>query len=374
MENPKQKLYSFLSPWFKVIENPEQAQQATLGKLLEIYAQSEYGHQRKCETIRTLSKFQDAFPIMTHRDFQPYFERVKQGEYSVLLPDLPIAWAMTRGTTGQSKYIPVTQKDLEERAITSPRGLLTCVYKHNRFDILKGYCLNLNFPSVLGYFQTDDGTQIPYGYSSGLYARLNADRTNILLVPTQEEIDDIGGGLSTEQWHRRFDLAYEKARDKHVTMMIGVTQIMLQFGKYLKQKIGKYPKQIWDTKLLGCTSIAGIQTRYRPALTGLFGDVIINEIYGATEGIFAQQFDEKPFVVPNYDFHLYEVEVKGELKLLHQMSRGEIGNLIVSTQLLQRYRIGDVIKCFGGTYYRCIGREATFSRLRYEIGRVFGYA
>lgn len=374
MENPQQKLGSFLSPWFKSIENPALAQQKTLKKLLEIYSKSEYGRQKKCETITTLAEYQHAFPIMTYGDFQPYFERLKQGDYHVLLPESPIAWAMTRGTTGKSKFIPVTQKDLDERAITSPRGLLTFVYKHNRFDILKGYCLNLNFPSILGSFKTDDSKEIPYGYSSGLYAKLNADRTKILLVPTQQEIDEIGGGLTTEQWHKRFNLAYEKGKDKNVAMMIGVTQIMLQFGKYLKKKLGKYPKQIWDIKLLGCTSVDGIQTKYRPSLRGLYGDVIINEIYGATEGIFAQQLDQKSYVVPNFDVHLFEVEVKGQIKLLHQMKRGEIGNLIVSTHLLPRYRIGDVVKSYDGNYYRCIGREATFSRWSYEIERIFGYA
>ena len=47
------------------------------------------------------------------------------------------------------------------------------------------------------------------------------------------------------------------------------------------------------------------------------------------------------------------------------MRRGELGSLIVSTSVMPRYRIGDLILAFGDSYFRCIGREHPFARLRY---------
>ena len=47
------------------------------------------------------------------------------------------------------------------------------------------------------------------------------------------------------------------------------------------------------------------------------------------------------------------------------MQHGELGSLIVSTCVLPRYRIGDLILAFGDGYFRCIGRERPFARLRY---------
>ena len=41
------------------------------------------------------------------------------------------------------------------------------------------------------------------------------------------------------------------------------------------------------------------------------------------------------------------------------------GSPIVSTSVLPRYRIGDLILAFGDGYFRCIGRERPFARLRY---------
>ncbi len=80
-------------------------------------------------------------------------------------------------------------------------------------------------------------------------------------------------------------------------------------------------------------------------------------MYGATEGMIGQQLDEKPYWSPNYDGFLFEVQTGRCVKMLHEMRRGERGSLIVSTSVLPRYRIGDLILAFGDSYLRCIGRE-----------------
>ena len=50
------------------------------------------------------------------------------------------------------------------------------------------------------------------------------------------------------------------------------------------------------------------------------GDVAIVEMYGATEGLFAQQLDEKPYVVPNYDTFFFEVETRRRVKELPDLA------------------------------------------------------
>ena len=94
-----------------------------------------------------------------------------------------------------------------------------------------------------------------------------------------------------------------------------------------------------------------------PALSALYGDVAIREIYGATEGMFGQQMDEKRAWVPNYDLFFFEVQVGSRVKMLHEMKPGQTGSLIVSTPILPRYKIGDLIRAYHPPYYRCIGRE-----------------
>jgi hypothetical protein len=90
------------------------------------------------------------------------------------------------------------------------------------------------------------------------------------------EIDGLGNGKTTRDWEARFELAYRRCKDENVTLVGGV---------------------------------AGINTKYQPALNALYRrQVVIREIYGATEGMFGQQRDEKRAWVPNCDPSFFEVQ------------------------------------------------------------------
>jgi len=361
-------LKGFLQPWYGGLEDPEAAQQAVLERLLASYARTGYGREHGAEAVGSVEDYRRAFPVVTYADLEPPIRRVMAGETDLLLPEPPVAWGMTRGTTGQSKYIPITPPDLEMRAAGS-RVLLNYVLRSSRDDVLQGACLNLNYPAQVDTVQVG-GQEVPRGYSSGIYARYNAARSNLRIVPVQEEIDALGGHDSEADWRSRFILAYERARQEPVTMCIGVTQTMLRFARFLRRRYGFYPKKVWRMQLLGCTSTAGIHSKYKPALRALYGPAEVLEIYGATEGIFAQQLDERPYVVPNYDLFFFEVDTGRVIKMLHEMRRGETGSLVVSTPVFPRYRIGDLVRCFGAPYYRCIGRERPLARLRYALERL----
>ena len=366
----KPALESFLKPWYESLDEPRRSQEAALTKLLQGYQQTGYGAERSADRISSIEQFQASFPVVTFQELEPYIAMVMKGDSGVLLPEPPLEWAMTRGTTGQSKYIPMTVTDLDQRAACGARALLNYIYRNDRYDILEGWNLNLNFPSVVGSMMVE-GKEICYGYSSGIYARYSGKSAQLKMVPSQEAIDALGGGITAEDWERRFDLAYAQARDKDVTMLIGVTQTILQFASYLKRRYKVYPKDVWDIDLLVCTSIAGIQTKYKPALRALYGDVAIAEIYGATEGLYGQQLDEKPYLVPNYDTYFFEVQTRGGVKMLHELGRGQSGSLIVSSCLFPRYKIGDLIWCLGKGYFRVIGRERRFALLRHFIDTAF---
>ena len=366
----KPALEAFLKPWHESLEEPHRAQEATLAKLLQGYQQTRYGAERNADRISTIEGFRSAFPVLTFQELKPYLEMVMKGDFRAIIPEPPVEWAMTRGTTGQSKYVPLTETDIDQRVACGARALLNYVYRTERYDILEGWDLNLNFPSVAGSMVVE-GKEVQYGYSSGIYARYNAARTQVNMIPSQEGIDALGGGITAEDWERRFKLAYTEAKDKNVTAVIGVTQTMLHFASYLKRQCNVYPKDLWDIDLLICTSIAGIQIKYRPALRALYGDVAISEIYGATEGLYAQQLNAKPYLVPNYDTYFFEVKTGGRVKMLHELGRYQYGTLIVSSCLFPRYRIGDLIWCLGKGYYRVIGRERRFPLLRHLFDTAF---
>ncbi|HEY60239.1 MAG TPA: GH3 auxin-responsive promoter family protein [Anaerolineae bacterium] len=359
-----QKMKAMLDPWHLSVKNPQKAQEQVLQRLLKIYTQTEHGHLHGSEKVSSLDDFRSAFPIQTYDYYKPLIERVMAGETGLLLNEEPIGWAITRGTTkGENKFIPMTPTDLKMR-VAAGRAVVNYAMTNQRFDVFAGVNLNLNFPSVVGTVKMGK-RELKYGYSSGIYTKYVSKLTPVHSVPSQEEIDALGGGKTIRDWEARFELAYEKCKHQNVTLVGGVAPTALQFGRYLHRKRQVYPKDMWKVIVMTLGSIPGINTRLSDSLRALYGNVAIREIYGTTEGIFGQQMDEKRAWVPNYDLFFFEVHTRTGIKMLHEMRPGEIGSIVVSTPVLARYKIGDLILAFQPPYFRCIGRDEWLTIFKY---------
>jgi hypothetical protein len=364
LEKGLEKLEGFLRPWHEALADPKSAQKAVLARLLEGYARTRYGAEHGAGEVETLEEYRAAFPVVTYEEFKPLIERTMAGEEDLLLCEPAIGWAITRGTTkGESKFIPMTPTDLKMR-VSAGRAVMNYIVRTGRLDTLQGVNLNLNFPSVVGKVRMGD-RELEYGYSSGIYLKHTTAAMPLQSIPAQEEIDSLGGGKTIEDWERRFELAYGRCKEENVTIVGGVAPTAVDFGRYLHHKHGVYPKDLWRVRIMTLGSVPGINTKYSSVLRALYGPVDIAEIYGTTEGMFGQQRDEKRAWVPNYDLFFFEVETADGLKMMHEMRPGETGSLVVSTPILPRYRIGDLIKAFQPPYFRCIGRDTLVARLRY---------
>jgi len=360
-------LAGFLQPWHAAVEAPAGAQKKVLSTLLAGYARTDYGKMHGAAHIESIADYRRAFPVATYEDYKPLIQRVMAGETRLLLSEEPIGWAITRGTTGdESKFIPMTPTDLQMR-VSAGRAMLNYVVSGKCPEVLEGANLNLNFPSVVGKVQVGE-KELEYGYSSGIYLKHVSAYTPIRSVPTQEEIDALGGSKSVSAWNARFELAYQKCKDENVTMVGGVSPTAIMFGSYLRRVHGVYPKDLWQVRVMTLGSVPGINTRQEPALRAFYGPAAIREIYGATEGMFGQQRDNRRAWVPNYDQFFLEVQTKRGIKLLHEMKPYELGSLIVSTPVLARYKIGDMILAVRPPYFRCIGRDRWWTPLDYAWG------
>jgi len=360
----KRMLTAMLQPWFDAVDDPQAAQERVLHDLLAGYAQTRYGQAHGAGNIETIDDYRRAFPIQNYTAYKPLIDRVMAGDIDLLLNEEPAGWAITRGTTkGESKFIPMTPTDLQQR-ISAGRAMMNYVLASERFDLFDGVNLNLNFPSVVGTVQIGE-KELEYGYSSGIYARHVSKMTPIRSVPSQEEIDALGGGKTLSDWANRFQLALDLNRDKNVTLVGGVSPTALEFGRYLHREHKIYPKDLWQPQIMTLGSTPAINTYYAPALRAMYGPVTIREIYGATEGMFGQQQDSKRAWVPNYDLFFFEIRTRSGIKMLHEMRPGEMGRLVVSTLILPRYEIGDIIRAYKPPYFRCIGRDRWWAPLNF---------
>jgi GH3 auxin-responsive promoter len=363
--DPRQALESLLQPWHEAVANPARAQEQVLHRLLAIHALTGYGRQHRADRVHSIDDYRRSFPVVSYEDYKPLIQRVMAGDLGLLLTEEPVGWAITRGTTkGESKFIPMTPTDLKMR-VSAGRAMLNYVATSGRHDLFQGVNLNLNFPSRVGTVRVGD-REVSYGYSSGIYTKHVSTFTPIRSVPSQDEIDALGGGKTIEDWEARFELAYRKCKEENVTLVGGVAPTAVSFGKFVRERYGIYPKNLWKTQIVTLGSVPGINTRYEPALAAMYGPVAIREIYGTTEGMFGQQRDEMRAWVPNYDLFLFEVETASGTKMLHEMRPREQGSLVVTTPILARYKIGDRILALRPPYFRCIGRDRWWTPLKYS--------
>lgn len=365
-------LQAFVQPWYDALADPAAAQEKVLQSLLKIYAKTEYGQAHGAERIGSIQDYRAAFPVQTYQDYYTLLRRVMGGDTHALLETEPLGWAMTRGSTGASKFIPMTPRDLDQRH-NAARAVIQYVLTSKRYEILTGANLNLSFPSVVGRM-TVNGREIEYGYATGIYVKHVAARTPIPSIPTQQAIDDLGGGTSTADWDARFQLAYESAKEQNVTLVGGAAQMALRFAKWMRKTHGIYPKDVWHFGVLSLGSTPGINSTLRPRLLAFYGqDTGIMEIYGATEGMLGQQFDSRRRWVPNYDLYMFEVETRGGIKMLHEMQPGETGSLIISTPVLPRFKILDIVRAFDPPTFLCIGRDRPWTRGVYWLRRALDF-
>jgi len=363
-------LRGLVSPWYESLRNPAEAQESALCDLVGTYKKARYGVEHGADEVQNAMDFRRRFPVIDYAGLLPYLEGVRKSGYSIILPEPPLTWVMTRGSTGHSKILPATQTHLEQIFSCGARAFINYTLRKKDFEILTGKILNLNFPSTVATLDSD-GQTVTYGYSSGTYARLNPMLSQVSLLPRQEDIDALGSGITKPDWERRFEAVYQKALGENVVGAMGVTPVILSWARYVKRKHGKRPKELWKIRAIFCTSVRKIQFRYAPKLREYFGNVPIVEIYSATEGVFAQQLDDLPYISPNYDKYFFEVESSGHLRMLHELKRGEWGRLIISTCMFPRYDIGDLIESMGKNYFRVFGRRTLLNLLEHRLYRLF---
>jgi hypothetical protein len=107
--------------WFVDARRFEAASRDPLGtqreRLLEIVERNratEYGRQHGFADVRDVADWQRNVPINNYDSLGPYIDRMAAGEHEILTNEDPLMFAVTSGTTGKQKLIPVTPAYLAE--------------------------------------------------------------------------------------------------------------------------------------------------------------------------------------------------------------------------------------------------------------------
>ena len=145
--------------------DPGEAQRRKLLEIVRRNAGSAFGREHGLDRVESIEDFQSSIAPNDYDSLSPYVERVLRGETNVLTSDDPLMFAMTSGTTGKAKYIPVTPSYLHEYS----HGVHVHTYRMftDYPDLLEGKMLVPPSNDVEGH--TEGG--LPYGAISGYLTR-----------------------------------------------------------------------------------------------------------------------------------------------------------------------------------------------------------
>jgi hypothetical protein len=143
-----------------------EAQRSTLLAKIARNAASDFGRKHGFAGIHSIDAFQRQVPVSGYEYYRPYIDRVKRGDVGAMFgPGTRLLmFALTSGTTSETKYIPITQEFFDEyRRGWFLWGLQTYA---QHVDLIRKHTLQLS--SNWRQFYTEGG--IPCGNISGLAA------------------------------------------------------------------------------------------------------------------------------------------------------------------------------------------------------------
>ena len=140
---------------------PVQAQEDLLRQILETNADTEFGRRHSFGTIRGFGEFQERIPLSAYEDLEPYITAEMNGRPNQLTREPPVLFTTTSGTTGNRKYIPMTQEG--KRAKSHLTWLWLCGLYRDHPGVVGGRILSVVSPEVEGHAPSG----VPIGAESG---------------------------------------------------------------------------------------------------------------------------------------------------------------------------------------------------------------
>lgn len=103
----KKSIYARLN---RYKQDPKSIQLNILMQTIRANQQTVFGKEHQFSAIQSYEDFKRMVPIRTSKQYADYLGRAYQGEENVITKEKPYFFAMTTGSTGNYKYIPITKK------------------------------------------------------------------------------------------------------------------------------------------------------------------------------------------------------------------------------------------------------------------------
>lgn len=327
------------------VSSIKQQQQSVLQNLLKQARNTAFGREHNFEHIRDYREFTGKVSPQTYADIELAIRQLKNGAENLLWPGGVNRFAISAGTSGEGKHLPLTDDRLQ-----SDRRFMRLVvisYLKQRPNIFKLAGTHLSMPGSV-----EQHGDIKVGEISGFTA-LHAPS----LLKIFQVVDP--GKLTTLDFQQKFDMLLENALKSNLKVITAVPSWILTLFQQALQKTGESSiAEIWpNLQLLVCGGVK--LANYRPHLQELTEGLKLDfiETYGASEGYIGYSddlsktdlsmvidngifFECIPHPLPNTDASAIQETVP-----LWKVETGVPYGLLMTTNAgLWRYSLNDIIE------------------------------
>lgn len=331
-----------LTEW---MQDPFGSQKELLDSILLQARNTIYGREHGLEAVIGYEQYRATAPVVEYEAILPYIERMLASEPNVLVPGTVVFFAKSSGTTSRrSKYIPVTKQYLKNCLTKGSWDTMSILYQ--------------NFPEqdVLEYRSLILGGSLEYrdGPKTVVAGDVSAIMLyNMPLVSRPFHMPDLETAIMPSWDEKLNKVAKIGIEQNDVGMISGVpTWNIVLFNKILQLTGYDHMGQVWpnmSTYIHGGVNFAP----YRSQFDDYFPDrnLIYQQVYNASEGFFASQWDPESddmlLLLDNgifYEFLPLGIREEAGVIPLEEVEVGVHYVMIISTLSgLYRYNLGDTI-------------------------------
>lgn len=325
------------------------AQNHILKQFTSFAADTDYGRKHGFADIKTYQDYVNRVPVSNFSVYQHYLEPMKQGVPDLIWPGKVTKFAVSAGTTGKPKEIPIT-RERERSDITFLRKVSLSYMRNNPGRIFGLAGRHASLPGKIEKDAHYPGVQ--FGEISGFLATFAPFiLAKLQLIPAKEAVN--------MNFDRKMDLLIERGMKSDVRVFTSLPSVALRFYQIMLECTGKKSMaEIWPNfkvMISGGEPLPSYQKHLTRLCEGL--DVHYIENYGASEGYFAfnteQDRDDMKLVVNNNIFYEWIPDpAKNRDELMNQktiptweVEKGRrYGMIVTSNSGLWRYILNDVIE------------------------------
>lgn len=319
--------------------NPRSEQLQILRGYLRRNADTDFGQHHDYASIQSIEAFQNTVPVRSYEDFEPWIERIRQGEPGVLTAEPVLMMEKTSGSTGPAKYIPYTAT--LRREFQSAAGVWLADLYLNRPALLSGRQYWSISPVARQRETTPGG--LPVGFDDDTEYLGTLERhvlRSVMAVP--------GAAISqaaTVETFRRITLRHLMGRKDLRLISVWNPSFLTLLLRDLPD--GYSPSELWpELSLISCWTDAAA-AHFLPELATLFPGV---EIQGkgllSTEGVISVPEIGAEAPKPALTSHFLEfLGDDGHPHCAWQLEAGRRYDVVITTGGgLARYATGDRIE------------------------------